>query len=130
MKKIGGYPHNRYPTDMGTGTRRIFIRWIGYGGATTHILPVPLTSLVLADYIHSISYCRCVPIFHPHFWFVCFILSICVVVVFILFWICTKIRNVLLLCSLVFLYFSIYEFQELFCIYFDEGLTFFYKIIN
>jgi len=22
MKKIGGYPHNGYPTDMGTGTGR------------------------------------------------------------------------------------------------------------
>jgi len=25
MKKIGGYPHNGYPTDMGTGTGHIFI---------------------------------------------------------------------------------------------------------
>jgi len=39
MKKIGGYQHNGYPTDMGTGTRQIFIKWIGYGGATTRTLP-------------------------------------------------------------------------------------------
>jgi len=25
MKKIGGYPHNEYSTDMGTDTRWIFI---------------------------------------------------------------------------------------------------------
>jgi len=44
MKKIDGYPHNGYPTDMGTG--RIFIQRVGYGGAITRTLPVPLTSLV------------------------------------------------------------------------------------
>jgi len=43
MKKIDGYPHNGYPTDMGTGTRRIFIQWVGYGGTTTRTLPAPLT---------------------------------------------------------------------------------------
>jgi len=46
MKKIGGYPHNGYPTDMGTGTRQIFIQRVGYGGATTRTLPALLTSLV------------------------------------------------------------------------------------
>jgi len=25
MKKIGGYPHNKYPTDIDMGTKRIFI---------------------------------------------------------------------------------------------------------
>jgi len=30
---------------MDTGTGEIFIQRIGYGGATTHALPVPLTSL-------------------------------------------------------------------------------------
>jgi len=29
MKKIDGYPHNGYPTDMGTDTVRIFIQRIG-----------------------------------------------------------------------------------------------------
>jgi len=43
MKKIGGYAHNGYPTDMGTG--QIFIQLVGYGRATTRILPVLLTSL-------------------------------------------------------------------------------------
>jgi len=47
MKKIDGYQHNGYPTDMGTGTGRIFIQWVGYGGATTRTLPAPLTSLIL-----------------------------------------------------------------------------------
>jgi len=45
MKKIDGYPHNGYPTDMGTGTGQIFIQWVGYVGATTRTLPAPLTSL-------------------------------------------------------------------------------------
>ena len=58
-----------------------------------------------------------------------FFLSNCVVV-FIMFQICTKIRNVILLSSLVFPYFLIYEFQEFFCIYFDEELKFSYKIIT
>jgi len=48
MKKIGGYPHNEYPTDMGTGTRQIFIQRVGYEGATTRTLPTPLTSLVVS----------------------------------------------------------------------------------
>jgi len=43
MRKIGGYPHNGYPTDMGTGTGQIFIQQVGYGGATTRTLPAPLT---------------------------------------------------------------------------------------
>jgi len=47
-EKIGEYPQNGYPTDMGTGTRRIFIQRIGYGGATTRTLPTLLTSLDLA----------------------------------------------------------------------------------
>jgi len=46
MKKIDGYPHNGYPTDMGTGTGRIFIQRVEYGGAATRTLPAPLTSLV------------------------------------------------------------------------------------
>jgi len=48
-KKIGEYPHNGYPTNMGTGTRRIFIQRVGYGGATTRTLPAPLTSLATLD---------------------------------------------------------------------------------
>jgi len=44
-KEKGGYSHKRYPTDMCTGTGRIFIQRIGYGRATTHTLPTPLTSL-------------------------------------------------------------------------------------
>jgi len=47
MKKIGGYLHNGYPTDMGTGTRQIFIQRVGYGGATTRTLP--LTSLTVTQ---------------------------------------------------------------------------------
>jgi len=31
--------------DMDTGTGQIFIQRVGYGGATTHTLPAPLTSL-------------------------------------------------------------------------------------
>jgi len=42
MKKIGGYPHNGYPTDMDTDTRQIFIQYVG---AITRTLPTPLTSL-------------------------------------------------------------------------------------
>jgi len=49
MKKIDGYPHNEYPTDMGMGTGRIFIQRIGYEGATTHTLSAPLTSLTVRD---------------------------------------------------------------------------------
>jgi len=44
MKKIGGYPHNGYPTNMDTG--QIFIPRIGYEGATTRTLPALLTSLI------------------------------------------------------------------------------------
>jgi len=47
MKKIGGYPNNECPTDMGTGMGQIFIEWIGYGRATTRTLPAPLTSLIV-----------------------------------------------------------------------------------
>jgi len=47
LKKIDGYPHDGYPTDMGTGTGRIFIQRVGYGGATIRTLPAPLTSLFL-----------------------------------------------------------------------------------
>jgi len=50
MKKIDEYPHNGYPTYMGTGTGRIFIQRVGYGGATTRTLPVPLTSLVTGNF--------------------------------------------------------------------------------
>jgi len=46
MKKIDGYLHIGYPTDMDTGTRQIFIQQLRYVGATTHTLPTPLTSLV------------------------------------------------------------------------------------
>jgi len=46
IKKLCGNPHNKYPTDIGTGTGQIFIQSIGYEGATTYTLPVPLTSLV------------------------------------------------------------------------------------
>jgi len=46
MKKIDGYPHNGYLTDINTGTGRIFIQRVRYGRATTRTLPVPLTSLV------------------------------------------------------------------------------------
>ena len=58
MKKIDGYPHNGYPTDMGTGTGRIFIQRIGYGGATTRTLPAPLTSLVV-DQVSKCYRCEC-----------------------------------------------------------------------
>jgi len=37
MKKIDGYPHNGYPTNMNTSTERIFIQRVGYGV----LLPVP-----------------------------------------------------------------------------------------
>jgi len=47
MKKIDRYPHNGYPTDMGTGMERIFIQRVGYGGATTRTLSASLTSLIL-----------------------------------------------------------------------------------
>jgi len=39
MKKIGGYPHNGYPTDIDTDTGRIFIQQVEYGETTTHTLP-------------------------------------------------------------------------------------------
>jgi len=45
IKKLCGYPHNGYPTDMNMGIRQIFIQWVGYEGATTCTLPAPLTSL-------------------------------------------------------------------------------------
>jgi len=35
MKKIGGYLHNGYLTNIGTGMGRISIQRVGYGGATT-----------------------------------------------------------------------------------------------
>jgi len=49
MKKIDGYLHNGYPKNMDTGTRRIFIQRVGYGGVTIHTLPAPLTSLTVID---------------------------------------------------------------------------------
>jgi len=49
MKKLDGYPHNGYLTDMDTSTERIFIQRVGYGGATTRTLPIPLTSLVIVN---------------------------------------------------------------------------------
>jgi len=30
IKRLCEYPHNRYLTDMGTGTRQIFIQRVGY----------------------------------------------------------------------------------------------------
>jgi len=30
MKKIDGYPHNGFPTNIGTGTWHIFIQRVGY----------------------------------------------------------------------------------------------------
>jgi len=53
MKKIGGYPHNGYSTDMGTGTGQIFIQRLRYGGATTCTLPTPLTSLATTCRSHT-----------------------------------------------------------------------------
>jgi len=44
-KKLCGYLHNRYPTNMGTGTGWIFIQRVGYEGATTCTILAPLTSL-------------------------------------------------------------------------------------
>jgi len=38
MKKIGGYSHNGYPTDMGTGMGQIFIQRVEYEEATTRTL--------------------------------------------------------------------------------------------
>ena len=53
MKKIGGYPHNGYPTNMGTDTGQIFIQRVGYEGATTRTLPASLTSLVISCLIYK-----------------------------------------------------------------------------
>jgi len=53
MKKVDRYPHNGYPTNMGTDTGQIFIQRVGYGGATTRTLPAPLTSLVLTHFDNS-----------------------------------------------------------------------------
>jgi len=44
IKKLCGYSHNGYPTDMGTSTGRIFIQRVGYGGATTPTRPVEIPS--------------------------------------------------------------------------------------
>jgi len=52
MKKIGGYPHNGYLTNMSTDTRRIFIQRVGYGGATTRTLTALLTSLDMCLGLH------------------------------------------------------------------------------
>jgi len=46
-----------------------------------------------------------------------FFFSICVVVIFILFWICIRIRNVLILLRFVCRYFYIYRLRVFFCIY-------------
>jgi len=61
---MDGYPHNGYLTDMDTDTdtRQIFIQRIGYGGATTRTLPVPLTSLISHDSVGAM-YVIQVPIF-------------------------------------------------------------------
>jgi len=45
MKTIGGYPHNRYPIDIDTGTGQIFIHRIWCEEATIRTLSVLLTSL-------------------------------------------------------------------------------------
>jgi len=58
--------------------------------------------------------------------------SIFVVVIFILFLICIRIRNVFLLLSFVFRYYLIYGFRKFFflvCIYLDEELNFFTKLL-
>jgi len=52
MKKIDGYPHNGYSTDMGMGTGQIFIQRVRYGGATTRTLPAPLD---IPSYVNQIS---------------------------------------------------------------------------
>jgi len=49
-EKIGGYSHDEYSTDMGTGTGRIFIQRVGYEGVTIRTLPTPLTSLQRRTY--------------------------------------------------------------------------------
>jgi len=48
-EKIDGYPHNGYPKDMGTGTRKIFIQQVRYGGATTRTIPtnIPIWNLII-----------------------------------------------------------------------------------
>jgi len=62
----------------------------------------------LADYILLISYIVRMYQFFILFYGYMFFLSICVAVIFILFWICTKIRFT--------------SFKSFFCIYFDEKL--------
>ena len=47
MEKKDGYPHNEYPTDIDTGTRRIFIQQIRYGGVAIHTLSASLISLAV-----------------------------------------------------------------------------------
>jgi len=47
MKKIGGYPHNGYPIDIGTSTEQIFIQQVGYKRTATRILPASFTSILL-----------------------------------------------------------------------------------
>ena len=56
LKKIGEYPYNGYPMDMGTGTGHIFIQQVGYGGATSRTLPAPLTSLLIVVLFHLTIY--------------------------------------------------------------------------
>jgi len=63
------------------------------------------------------------PIYSSSFLISMFFLSICVTVIFILFWICIRIRNVFLLPSFAFRYFSIYGFQEFFFIYLAHLLS-------
>jgi len=41
MKKIDGYPHNGYPTDMDTGTGQIFIQRVGYTPYPTRPVDIP-----------------------------------------------------------------------------------------
>jgi len=50
IKKLCGYPHNGYLTNMGT-----IMGQIGYVGATTRTLPVPWTSL-LRTFIHHFPF--------------------------------------------------------------------------
>jgi len=54
--------------DMGTGTGRIFIQWVGYGGATTRTLPAALTSLIVYmfhnDFIRNCMYMHIIAKFY------------------------------------------------------------------
>jgi len=55
IKKLCGYPYNKYSKDMDTGTRRIFIQSVGYARVTTRTLPASLTSLDGDEFCYLIS---------------------------------------------------------------------------